>query len=172
MQISCNPLKILMLFPYNLTKRALIKPNILFCGELGRPFRFCSSGRGPPCPALSTALYSNGFKLFSVLINQCGGSVDDVSSRCLHNHNNLCFNHNHQVVQQHAVCLCQIPKTNLDFVLFKVTISTLKKLNLLKKETNFSCSIRVKRNTACSFDIRLYLSPLGQARQLIEICGT
>ncbi len=28
------------------------------------------------------------------------------------------------------------------------------------------------RNTACLFDIRLYLTPLGQARQFIETCGT
>jgi hypothetical protein len=26
-------------------------------------------------------------------------------------------------------------------------------------------------NTACTFDIRLYLTPLGQARQFIETCG-
>jgi hypothetical protein len=26
--------------------------------------------------------------------------------------------------------------------------------------------------TACAFDIRLYLTPLGQARQFIETCGT
>jgi hypothetical protein len=26
--------------------------------------------------------------------------------------------------------------------------------------------------TACAFDIRLYFTPLGQARQLIETCGT
>ncbi len=27
-------------------------------------------------------------------------------------------------------------------------------------------------HTACAFDIRLYLTPLGQARQFIETCGT
>ncbi len=26
-------------------------------------------------------------------------------------------------------------------------------------------------NTVCAFDIRLYLTPLGQARQFIETCG-
>ncbi len=29
-----------------------------------------------------------------------------------------------------------------------------------------------KVHTACAFDIRLYLTPLGQARQFIETCGT
>jgi hypothetical protein len=27
-------------------------------------------------------------------------------------------------------------------------------------------------STACTFDIHLYLTPLGQARQFIETCGT
>jgi hypothetical protein len=30
----------------------------------------------------------------------------------------------------------------------------------------------IGRATACAFDIRLYLTPLGQARQFIETCGT
>ncbi len=29
-----------------------------------------------------------------------------------------------------------------------------------------------KKDTACAFDICLYLTPLGQARQFIETCGT
>ena len=73
------------------------------------------------------------FKVFLVihgnLMNQCGGSVDDVSSRCLHNvvddgigrclHNT---NNLHLLQpQQQAVCICQIPKTNLDFVLYKIS---------------------------------------------------
>jgi hypothetical protein len=28
------------------------------------------------------------------------------------------------------------------------------------------------KSTACAFDIRLYLTPLGQAKQFIETCGT
>ena len=59
-------------------------------------------------------------------MNQCSssGSIDEDLcggggvSRCLHNNG-----HNHQLQQQQQqpVCLCQIPKTSLDFVLFKIS---------------------------------------------------
>ncbi len=50
-------------------------------------------------------------------------------------------------------------------------------------KTEASCAHAFKRwkiqillpkegHTACAFDIRLYLTPLGQARQFIETCGT
>jgi hypothetical protein len=37
----------------------------------------------------------------------------------------------------------------------------------VSKHLSFSCLY-----TACTFDIHLYLTPLGQARQFIETCGT
>ncbi len=33
-------------------------------------------------------------------------------------------------------------------------------------------TIKLPNYTACTFDIRLYLTPLGQARQFIETCGS
>ncbi len=32
--------------------------------------------------------------------------------------------------------------------------------------------VKKHKSTACAFDIRLYLTPLGQARQFEETCGT
>ncbi len=40
-----------------------------------------------------------------------------------------------------------------------------KKVDINREKKVFVC------DTACAFDIRLYLTPLGQARQFIETCG-
>jgi hypothetical protein len=47
-----------------------------------------------------------------------------------------------------------------------------KKKQLIHNNTNLNFSLMIKERTACAFDIRLYLIPLGQARQFIETCGT
>jgi hypothetical protein len=43
---------------------------------------------------------------------------------------------------------------------------------VLKFQNKITWSRAAKLHTACAFDIRLYLTPLGQARQFIETCGT
>jgi hypothetical protein len=53
------------------------------------------------------------------------------------------------------------------------SVSSGAKLKLSEKSGN-SLTLQLLEHhfTACVFDISLYLTPLGQARQFIETCGT
>jgi hypothetical protein len=61
-------------------------------------------------------------------------------------------------------------KVNVHFVRNKIRVRV--SLHIIRPRSLDIFSFIFVPPTACAFDIRLYLTPLGQARQFIETCGT